>query len=150
MGSAAINPEALLRAENADLRARLTSLARLLEHQRMVLAVALKRLGGVLIITDEALAHALQGYEVEVGQSQGFAQLSEDPTVPPAAPAPRLSFRLVVKGTNEPLVPKLKNLPQDIRDILEAVATGNGGAERARELAVAVRARIVDDTSGGA
>ena len=97
------------------------ALIRHVEHQRCVMAIMLRRLGGTFAIHDTALLRSVQQYDVEVGNRAPLVM--PDPADKDDVPQPQkgpIVFRLIDKQEQRPVEAALQALPQRVLDLLEA------------------------------
>lgn len=111
----------LLRADNEALKRERAALMRHIEHQRVITALMLYRLGGYVRISDVALARAAEMWDLEVGDQKELQLPAAGDADFSPTPQSALTFRLIDRATKDQLEATLKHLPQRVLDLLEAV-----------------------------
>jgi hypothetical protein len=120
-GAGGVSSQQMGQALVRQLEMEKAALIRHVEHQRCVMAIMLRRLGGYFAIHDAALLRAVQQYDVEVGNRAPLVM--PDPADKEDVPQPQkgpIVFRLIDKLEQGPVEAKLQALPQRVIDLIEA------------------------------
>lgn len=121
MQQGGVNPVQLAQADLRRLEMEKAALVRHVEHQRCVMAIMLRRLGGYVAIHEHALANAVRLYDVEVGNRAGLSMPDPEDkqALPEQKPGP-IVFRLIDREDGGQVEAHLQALPQRVLDLVEA------------------------------